>query len=531
MHALRIFAVLALLSFPTVSLATITPLPGASAQVTRVGAAFPNPVGVLVLDHRGAPVPNLDVYITTPLNAPRVIGGMYFDLLRWHSQAKTDAAGKAVMHTAYGFQAGTATLIFSAWPYGEAHIDLRVENSGPPASLVILSGAGQTAREGAELEAPFRVQVLDDAGIPVRHALVDFTSFVPGGVPYPFPSSAVAAVRGTFDGLPFARVTADEQGVATSPRFTVAMANVNLAPFNSAPSGKQAGHGFVLVQALSDAGSPRADTYIGYDVDLASGSRPTPQDMWWGGPEENGWGLSIVEHGRGLPGIEPDLFTVLFIYDAQGKPTWYVMPAGSWENPGYGTTWRGYLYKPKGSPFFAYDAGALQVGNVEGELSIRFIGKDQIQLDYVLRDAPGSRGGGTKRLVRQDFTGEAPSPRQGLGDMWWGGLAQNGWGLSLLEQTGNLFGVWLTYDEAGAPTWFVMPGGSWTNPTTYEGDLYRTRGARWAGVPYDASALRVEPVGRLRIDAASSSTLRANYEADGHRGTLLLQRQPFAWHE
>ena len=38
------------------------------------------------------------------------------------------------------------------------------------------------------------------------------------------------------------------------------------------------------------------------------------QDMWWSGPAENGWGMSVVQHGDRL-------FAAIYAYDADGAPT------------------------------------------------------------------------------------------------------------------------------------------------------------------------------------------------------------------
>jgi len=53
-------------------------------------------------------------------------------------------------------------------------------------------------------------------------------------------------------------------------------------------------------------------------------SNPTSyQDMWWAGPQENGWGLTITQHNDLL-------FLAWYIYDANGNPYWIVMPSGTW---------------------------------------------------------------------------------------------------------------------------------------------------------------------------------------------------------
>ncbi|HEY3585288.1 MAG TPA: hypothetical protein VGL90_13045, partial [Casimicrobiaceae bacterium] len=39
-------------------------------------------------------------------------------------------------------------------------------------------------------------------------------------------------------------------------------------------------------------------------------------DLWWV-PSESGWGVQFVQQGALI-------FATMFVYDANGKPTWYV---------------------------------------------------------------------------------------------------------------------------------------------------------------------------------------------------------------
>ncbi|MGZ5084935.1 MAG: hypothetical protein ACXWHA_16725, partial [Usitatibacter sp.] len=111
-------------------------------------------------------------------------------------------------------------------------------------------------------------------------------------------------------------------------------------------------------------------------------------------------------------------------------------------------------------------------------------------------------------------------------DMWWGGSAQNGWGIAVLEQQPNIFPIWYTYDAAGNPQWFVMPVGTWTSSTTYEGRIYRTTGSPWLGHDYDPNRLHATDAGSfaLRFDG---DTARFEYSIDGTSGSIPLVRQPF----
>jgi hypothetical protein len=236
------------------------------------------------------------------------------------------------------------------------------------------------------------------------------------------------------------------------------------------------------------------------------------QDLWWAGSAENGWGMSIVQHGDVL-------FPVIYAYDSAGRPTWYAMPGGTW-NASH-TTYTGTLYQPLGTPYFQYDASRFSAGAPVGTATLTFIDSSNASLDVTIGGVSGH-----KAIVRQIYGGADLSDRGIHADMWWGGAAQNGWGVAILQQYTTVFGAWFTYDAAGAPTWFVMPTGSWTSANTYEGRMYRTTSSGWLGVPYDATRLQTTDAGSFRLQFnADAATL--DYVVDGRSGTLSLSRQPF----
>ena len=63
---------------------------------------------------------------------------------------------------------------------------------------------------------------------------------------------------------------------------------------------------------------------------------------------------------------------------------------------------------------------------------------------------------------------------------------ESGWGITFTQHSSNqVEAVWYTYDPrqpdtttAGnfKPLWLVMPGGTWTSPTVFTGDMYVTLG-------------------------------------------------------
>jgi len=238
------------------------------------------------------------------------------------------------------------------------------------------------------------------------------------------------------------------------------------------------------------------------------------QDLWWSGVAENGWGMSVVQH-RDL------LFSIIYAYDGAGKPTWYVMPSGAW-NAAH-TAFTGDVYLPKGAPYFAYDTARFDIGPSLGNATITFDGENSGSLDYSIRGVAGH-----KAITRLLFGQGSASKLPALGDLWWGGLSQNGWGFSMLQQGGDLFTLGFTYDESGAATWFAMPAGAWSDDRTFHGALYRSAGSPWLGASYDASQFRMNEIGWYSVRFNEDGGASFQYSIGGSPVvTLPLTRIPF----
>ena len=238
------------------------------------------------------------------------------------------------------------------------------------------------------------------------------------------------------------------------------------------------------------------------------------QDMWWSGPDENGWGMSIVQHGDRI-------FACIYAYDAAGAPTWYVVPGGTWNAAK--TVFTGTVYWPRGTPFTSYDTSKFSIGAPVGTATLTF-GDAGATLEYAIDGKTGR-----KAITRQPFgpRESVAAPRR-VGDMWWGGPAQNGWGIALIQQYRTVFGVWFTYDETGAPTWFVMPSGFWADDATWQGRLYRTRGPEWVGKAYDVTRFAIEDVGGFALRFDNDAPAAAfTYAIGEKRGTIPLVRMEF----
>ena len=223
-------------------------------------------------------------------------------------------------------------------------------------------------------------------------------------------------------------------------------------------------------------------------------------DMWWAGPAENGWGMSIQQHGS----VQ---FNTLYVYDSNGEPTWYVMPGGSW-NEDF-TRYTGALYQPTSAPLDNYTPSRFVVGASRGDATLDFTSASTATLGYTIDGVSGQ-----KSIQRMRF-GDGIKPFfSGLGDMWWGGPLENGWGLNLVQQDDIIFGIWCTYGTNGKPTWYVMPNIPNVIDTLFAGRMYRTTGSAWLGVTYDPNQLSVTDVGNLTLIIRRLSTIRTFDQID-----------------
>jgi hypothetical protein len=247
-------------------------------------------------------------------------------------------------------------------------------------------------------------------------------------------------------------------------------------------------------------------------VTVAASAAANYTDMWWAGPAENGWGVSITQHGD----VQ---FVAIYVYNEGGKPIWYVMPGGTWNADR--TAYTGDLYAPISAPFVAYDAARFRPNSPVGSATIAYGGAGTATLSYRIGGISG-----VKNLQRQLFAADDGQPKLQVNDLWWGGAEQNGWGVNIAQQGRVLFLVWYTYGNDGATTWYAMPGGTWSG-TTYVGDLYRTVSSPWLGSAYLPTSFVATKVGTMTLDFADQNNAAMSYVVDGVVQTKMIVRQPY----
>jgi Putative Ig domain len=250
---------------------------------------------------------------------------------------------------------------------------------------------------------------------------------------------------------------------------------------------------------------------VAVQVEVAAAGPLDYSDMWWGGSAENGWGVSISQHGA-------TQFVVLYVYDNAGNPVWYAMPGGQWSG---NAVYTGALYRPTSAPFSAYDVSRFNANASVGTATLAFSSANTGTLTYTIDGVSGS-----KPIQRMQFWVDTGQPRFDVEDLWWGGETENGWGLHIAQQGPMLFPVWFTYDKNGNTTWFAVPGGAWQG-NSFVGDVYRTTSSGWLGQAYDATRFRATRVGNMTIEFSAQDSAILSFRVEEFEERCLMVRQRF----
>ena len=124
------------------------------------------------------------------------------------------------------------------------------------------------------------------------------------------------------------------------------------------------------------------------------------------------------------------------------------------------------------------------------------------------------------------YLGATPGGATDYSDLWWN-PAESGWGLNVIQHASrNIFAVWYSYDGNALPSWFTMPGGTWTSPNTFTGAVYSTTGPA-ASKAFDPSRVRATEVGTGTLTFSDANHGTWSYSVNGASGTKAITRQPY----
>jgi hypothetical protein len=108
--------------------------------------------------------------------------------------------------------------------------------------------------------------------------------------------------------------------------------------------------------------------------------------------------------------------------------------------------------------------------------------------------------------------------------LWWD-AAESGWGLNVNHQGNIIFATLFTYDDAGAPMWLVMSGGTKQGDGSYFGTLYRTTGDPFNTNPWRTYALA--EVGTMRLTFFGPNAGSLSYSVNGRQVAKQVTRLNF----
>ena len=112
-------------------------------------------------------------------------------------------------------------------------------------------------------------------------------------------------------------------------------------------------------------------------------------DLWWGGQQASGWGMAITQQYN-------IMFLAWFVYDASGKPVWYVAP--DCVVPASGNGCSGDLFQVTGPPFATtFDPLKIQASKV-GTVAVTFTDPNNGAINYTVNGTTSS-----KTITRQVF--------------------------------------------------------------------------------------------------------------------------------
>ncbi|MEP7157133.1 MAG: peptidylprolyl isomerase [Betaproteobacteria bacterium] len=110
--------------------------------------------------------------------------------------------------------------------------------------------------------------------------------------------------------------------------------------------------------------------------------------------------------------------------------------------------------------------------------------------------------------------------------MWWN-AAESGWGMNITQHNTIIFAAMYTYDDAGLPTWYVIPNCPvTTNGCT--GDMYKVTGGTSPAVAWNGSAKITTKVGTGTLTFASTTAGTFAFTINGVSGTKAITPQVFS---
>ena len=113
-------------------------------------------------------------------------------------------------------------------------------------------------------------------------------------------------------------------------------------------------------------------------------------------------------------------------------------------------------------------------------------------------------------------------------DIWWGGPAESGWGIQITQHTtGNIFGTWYTYDQAGNQLFITMSGCDLIpfNGSVCSGRMYKTTGTPFNDANFGGATTTYVGNGTFTFTDADNATFDYTIIATATNNATTIQKK------
>jgi hypothetical protein len=164
----------------------------------------------------------------------------------------------------------------------------------------------------------------------------------------------------------------------------------------------------------------------------------------WKITNEDGWGISVTQNKN-----NDNIFAAIYTYDDAQQPTWYVIsdcPITAEKKNGC----TGDIYKVTGGSAPLVDpwkkpSKPTSVGSGTFTFTDTATGKFAYTLNGTL---------GEKAIEKLTFAGTTQPFAVDYTNLWMT-AGEDGWGVALTQDKGNIFAAWYAYNTDGAPVWYT----------------------------------------------------------------------------
>jgi hypothetical protein len=111
-------------------------------------------------------------------------------------------------------------------------------------------------------------------------------------------------------------------------------------------------------------------------------------------------------------------------------------------------------------------------------------------------------------------------------DIWWGGPAESGWGVSFNQQGGTILALLFVYGTDNTPRWFSATMYQ-SAAGAYSGQMYATTGPYFGAASFNTNNVTVTNVGTMSANFSSPYAGTLQYTVNGVAVTKSIVREGF----